>query len=243
MATSHPPLAAAGISDTPKRADNLALIFQETLTVIERLRANRQKVSDPEVFRSQIRNSLKTAETEALRRGYNVEDTRVGTFAIVAFLDESILNSQNPIFSTWRGKPLQEEMFGVHEAGEVFYRNLERLMGRSDSEPLADLLEVHELCLLLGFRGRYSVGGSSGEIRSLITKIEEKIRRIRGALVPLPWEPPADIVLPAPDRWTSLLKWIAIGCVCVTLALFAFYRISLSSQASQVASLAAGAAK
>ena len=37
------------------RFDNLALIFQEVLTVIERLRANRQPVSDAGVFRGQIR--------------------------------------------------------------------------------------------------------------------------------------------------------------------------------------------
>src|SRR5690242_2171393 len=138
------------------RFDNLALIFQEVLTVIERLRANRQPVSVAGVFRGQIRSALTAAEQEGMRRGYNPEDVRVGVFAVVAFLDESVLNIQNQVFADWPRKPLQEEMFGVHVAGEIFFRNVERLLQRNDSEGLADLLELHEVCLLLGFRGRFS---------------------------------------------------------------------------------------
>jgi len=242
MATSPQPPAAAGF-EIAKRADNLALIFQEVITVVVRLRANRQRFGDPEVFRSQIRNALKSAETEGARRGYNVEDIRVGTFAVIAFLDESILNSQNTIFADWQRKPLQEELFGVHIAGEIFFRNLDRLLGRSDSEPLADLLEVHQLCLLLGFRGRYSASSNSSEIRSLIGQIEEKIRRIRGAITPLDWQPPAGTIPVAADQWAPLLKWGAIACICLAILLFVFYKVSLSSSAGQLTSLAAGVGK
>jgi type VI secretion system protein ImpK len=246
MATSPPPAAASAaddIFDKLKRGDNMALIFQEALTVIVRLRANRQRFGDPEVFRSQIRNALKSAETEGTRRGYSIEDMRVGTFAVVAFLDESILNSQNPSFADWQRKPLQEELFGVHVAGEIFYKNVDRLLGRADSEPLADLLEVHQLCLLMGFRGRYSASGTTAEIRSIIAQIEEKIRRIRGASEPLPWQPPAQIMRAAPDRWTAKLKWLAIGCACLALLLFVFYKVSLSSSAGELTSVAAEVGK
>lgn len=242
MATSQRPLSQSS-SDTLKRADNMALIFQEVFTVIVRLRANRQRFGDPEVFRSQIRNALKTAESEGTRRGYSIEDLRVGTFAVVAFLDESILNSQNPIFPDWQRKPLQEELFGVHVAGEIFFRNLERLLGRSNSEPLADLLEVHQLCLLLGFRGRYSASGTTSEIRTMIDQIEEKIRRIRGAVAPLEWQPSAQAFPTAKDRWTALLKWAAVVSVCLALILFGVYKASLSSSARELSSLAAGAGK
>ena len=241
MAIAPPETASAesDIFEKLKRGDNMALVFQEPLTVIVRLRANRQRFGDPEVFRSQIRNALKSAETEGTRRGYTVEDMRVGTFAVVAFLDESILNSQNPIFADWQRKPLQEELFGVHVAGEIFYKNVDRLLGRADSEPLADLLEVHQLCLLLGFRGRYSASGNTAEIRSLIAQMEEKIRRIRGAREPLPWQPPEQMMQAAPDQWTARLKWVAIGCVCLALLLFVFYKISLSSAAGELNSVAA----
>ena len=86
---------------------------------------------------------------------------------MVAFLDESVLNSRNPIFADWLRKPLQEELFGTHIAGEVFFQNLQQLLGRSDSQDLADLLEVHYLCLLLGFCGRYSAG-NRGELDQIM---------------------------------------------------------------------------
>ncbi len=239
MATvpTNPP-STVDTFDTAKRADNMALIFQEVLTVIVRLRAGRQRVSDANVFRAQLRNAFKSAETEATRRGYIIEDVRVGVFAVVAFLDESILNSRNPIFADWQRQPMQEEMFGVHIAGEIFYKNLDRLLGRPDSEPLADLLEVHQLCLLLGFRGRYSAGGATAEIRNYVSQIEEKIRRIRGAMQPLSWQPPVQVMQATRDRWISKLRWAAIGCAVLALGLFAAYELLLGSAVRELARLA-----
>ena len=226
------------VPEAPKRAENMALIFQEIFTVIVRLRANRQRVSESDVFRSQIRSAFKAAETEGIRRGYVIEDVRVGIFAVVAFLDESILNSQNPIFAEWQSKPMQQEMFTVDIAGEIVYKNLDRLLGRANSEPLADLLEVHQLCLLLGFRGRYSAGGTTSEIRSYVNQIEDKIRRIRGAAAPLPWMPPVQVMPAARDKWILRFKWAAVICAILALLLFTFYELSLRSSLSELRSLA-----
>ena len=96
---------------------NLALIYQEILTAITRFRSNRQAVADAASFRNQIKAAIGVAEAEATRRGYAADDVRLATFAVVAFLDESILNSNNPIFADWPRMPLQEELFGVHTAG------------------------------------------------------------------------------------------------------------------------------
>ncbi len=103
----------------------------------------------------------------------------MATLALVGFLDESVLNTHDPLFADWPRKPLQEELFGIHMAGELFFRNLEQLSARPDSADLADLLEVHYLCLLLGYGGRYSVGGRS-ELQAIIHATGDRIRRIRG---------------------------------------------------------------
>ena len=53
MATSpQPPVASFETFENLKRGDNMALIFQEVLTVIARLRAGRQLVTDADVFRA-----------------------------------------------------------------------------------------------------------------------------------------------------------------------------------------------
>jgi type VI secretion system protein ImpK len=161
-------------------------------------------------------------------------------FAVVAFLDESILNSQNPMFTDWPRKPLQLELFGVQIAGEIFFRNVERLLSRQDSEPLADLLEVHQLCLLLGFRGKYGASGT-GEIRTMLAQIDEKIRRIRKVSGPQ-WQIQQESVVNPGDRWIPILRWGLIGCIVLALALFGFFKFSLSSSAGQLSTIAAGPA-
>jgi type VI secretion system protein ImpK len=233
------PLPNAAAAAHPPRAENLALIFQEVFTVIERLRANRQPVNDAETFRTQIRTALKAGEQEALRHGYNLEDVRVAVFAAVAFLDESILNMQAAVFADWARKPLQEELFGVQLAGEIFFRNLDRLLGRPDSEALADVLEVHQLCLLLGFRGRLSAG-SVAEVHSIVAQIEAKIRRVRGPLGPLspPWDQSPVRLGRSRDSVLGALRWTAVAVWVIAVGLFVAFFLSLNAGEGTLQSIA-----
>jgi type VI secretion system protein ImpK len=221
---------------TDRRRDNLALVFQEALTAIVRLRTNRQVVTDAELFRGQMREALKTADQEARKRAYTSEQSRLAIFATVAFLDESILNLQQPVFSQWPRKPLQEELFGVHIAGEIFFNNVQRMLGERDSHDVADVLEVYQLCMLLGFRGRYGLAGQ-GELRNVIDSINEKIARIRGLapdLSPNWMIPPGAVRVASADPWVKRLMWAAIGCFALLVLLFGVFEISLGSGAGEI---------
>jgi len=222
------------------RTENLALHFQEVLTAVVRLRANRQAVSDAESFRHHMREALRAAGAEAQRTGYAMEDVKLAAFATVALLDESILNSQNPLFADWPRKPLQEEMFGIHVAGETFFQYAQQILARPDSPEAADLLEVYYLCLLLGYCGRYSVGGR-GELQAVKDAMAAKIRRIRGGysgLAPawaLPQDPPR---ASGADPWVKKLTWAAIVCAALAFLLFAVGKVSLSSGVSDLRTIA-----
>ncbi len=196
--------------ENTRRPYNLALIYQEVLTAIERFRANRQNVSDAESFRHHMREALKTASNEALATGYPADDVKLATFATVAFLDESILNSQNPVFADWRRETLQHELFGTFIAGELFFQNLQALLGRNDSPDLGDLIEVYYLCLVLGFLGKYSAG-DRGELARILQATAQKLRRIRGPFNGLSpaWKLPGDVVARAGDPWVRKLGIIA----------------------------------
>ena len=223
------------------RIDNLALHFQEVLTAIIRLRANRQTVSDAESFRHHLREALRVAGAEAQRSGYPMEDVKLAAFATVALLDESILNSQNPLFADWSRKPLQEEMFGIHVAGETFFQYAQQLLARPDSPEAADLLEVYYLCLLLGYSGRYSVG-NRGELQAVKDAMAAKVARIRGAfhgLAPawaLPQEPQRST---GADPWVTRLTWAALACGVLALLLFLVFKLTLSSGVSDLRAIAA----
>src|SRR5208283_21376 len=175
----------AGVSPAPGAGRaNLALIYQEILTAITRFRSNRQAVADAASFRNQIKGAIGAAEAEATKSGYAADDVRLATFAVVALLDESILNSNNPIFSDWPRMPLQEELFGVHTAGEMFFQCIDRLLAKSDSPQAIDVLEIYDLCMLLGYRGKYSMSGQES-VRSISSSVTEKLQRARGGPHPL----------------------------------------------------------
>jgi len=223
----------------PRNPDNLAMALQEVLTATVRLRARRQQVSDAESFRAQIREALRTAEQHCRQRGYSADEVRLAIYAVVAFLDETVLRSANPVFSRWPGKPLQEEIFGGNVAGETFFQNLENLLRSNDSPTIADLLEVYGLCLLLGYQGRYTVGGQ-GELDSMKRAIAAKIERIRGAEPLAPhWAPAGGGTLrTSGDPMVRTLLWVACGCAVVALVLFVVFKITLSSGISGVRTLA-----
>ena len=154
------------------RSDSLALLFQEALIVVARIRAGRQRLGNPRLFRTQMRNSLGAAEKAASRYGYPASDLETVLKAMAAFLDESLLNAHSPQYAG-----LYQELFGATSAGESFVRNLASLFERPDSLTVADVLEVHQLCLLLGFQTHLS----GLEIRYLLREIGERIHRIRNA--------------------------------------------------------------
>ena len=215
-----------------RRPENLALLYQEVLTAIERLRANRAGVNDAGAFRHHTREAIKTAASQALTAGYPADDVKLATFATVAFLDESVLNSQSPVFTDWARRPLQEELFGTHMAGEVFFQNLQQVLGRADSHDVADLLEIHYLSMLLGFGGRYSVG-NRGELAQVMNLTFDKIRRVRGRFSGLApdWALPADKVAGRSDPWVRKLAIVAIVCAAAAVVLFLTYKLLLSSGA------------
>ena len=227
-------------AQTTRRAENLAFVFQELLTVGERLRSNRQQVADATSFRAQIWAAVRQAEDDARRRGYPTDDIELAVFAAVAFLDESILNLRLPVFADWPRQPLQEERYGHHVAGEIFFQNLQKLMTRTDSHELADLLEMYQLALLLGFAGRYSMGGR-GELRGITMQTGERIQRIRqtsGWLAPgwqLPMEGP---VRTGGDPWVSRMVVILIACVVLVAVLFGIFVVLLSQGSNDISRMA-----
>jgi type VI secretion system protein ImpK len=240
MSSPHiSPLASyrGSSSAMDRRGWNLALEFQEVLTIVVRVRYNRQAVSDANSFREEMKKHLRVAEQRALGRGYSAEDTKQVIFAVVAFLDESVLSSRNPTFADWPRLPMQAELFGSQLAGEQFFLELKKILSRPDSNELADLLEVYGLCLLLGFKGRYAAGGS-GDLRGVQIAVQEKIRRIRGAssaLSPRGMIPADAVRLVQSDPWVRRLFIAMIATTAVTVVMGVMFKLILVYGASAVA--------
>jgi len=211
----------------------LSLILQEALTAVARVRGGRDGVTNLEAFRAHVLQALRNADEEARRAGYAAEDTRLAVYAVVALLDESVMGSANPAFRDWPRRPLQQEWFAGHVAGESFFHHVRDLVMADDSHRVADLLEVHLLCLLLGYRGRYG-SDREGDLRVIQDRIAEKIRRIRGE-APLLAPDGLPKVEGAVQLADPLARWLTIGAVAalvLAVALFIVYRTSLGSAVS-----------
>lgn len=226
----------------------LALAFQEVLTAVVRLRAQRQPVTDGAAFRAQMTQLLQRADGEARAAGYAPEDTRLAAFAVVALLDESALNSAQPALSTWARRPLQDELFGEHLAGERFFQHLDGLLARPDSPPLADVLEVFGLALLLGFRGRYAI--DTGALPAIAARVGERVQRIRQSAgvagvqsarargdIVTGWRPPDDAVA-GRDPWVRRLTTALVTSLVLALVLWGAGQLSLASARGDLRELA-----
>jgi len=221
---------------SPTSADNLALQLQELFTAIVRLRSRRQEVSNAEMFRGQVLNSIKTAEQAARAAGYTDADIKLAVFAVVAFIDESLLNLRQAVFNDWVRRPLQEEMFGRHVGGEVFFDHLQELLERRDSVEVADVLEVYYLCLLLGYLGRFSIS-SKGDLHALMQRTSDKIHRIRksGPDLSPQWAlPPEAARQLRSDPWMRRLIVAAAVSAAVALVLFPVCKMSLGSEVNAI---------
>jgi type VI secretion system protein ImpK len=209
------------------KTNNLALAFQEVFTVILRTRFFVQRVENADSFRATLRRMISAAVKDASTMGYSDEASKMAIYAMIGFLDESVLNSKDPAFADWARRPLQEEMFGGHFAGEYFFRNVTELLNGPESNEAADVLELHALCLLLGYRGRFAFGDAS-EIHTILSRIRDKIVRIRGAYALFrPSVTPAAPPKLKRDSWVRGLAWTAVLLAVFTVLAYIGYVLIL----------------
>lgn len=226
--TLHTPATPSARPGVPR--GDLALALQECFTVVVRLRGGRQVGADAVSFRAHVKQLLAAADQRARAAGYGAQTVKLAVYAYIALLDESILNSAQPMFAEWPRQPLQEEVFGEHMAGENFFRSLQELLAAQDSQEVADVLEVFELCLLLGFNGRYA-GSDPAQLEAIAGSVRAKRLRIRGSaddsLVP-DWALPVDEkVAHAHDPWARRLMVTAAGLLVTAIVLWVLYRVLL----------------
>ena len=209
------------------KTNNLAMAFQEVFTVILRTRFFVQRVENSDAFRATLRKMISAAVKDAAAMGYSDEVSKMAIYAMIGFLDESVLNSKDPTFADWARRPLQEEMFGGHFAGEYFFRNVTELLNRPESAEVADVLELHAICLLLGYKGRFAFGDAS-EIHTILQRIRDKINRIRGGYALFrPTDTPAAPPAPKGDPWVGRLLWTTVLLAFITILAYVGYMLLL----------------
>jgi type VI secretion system protein ImpK len=220
----------------PSRAEQLALLYQGMLTAIVRIQSGKQPLIDANAFQKRMESLLDEIEREAIKVGYRNQDIQDAHYAIIAFLDETVQRSSDANRSQWT--PLQAKRYAQAVAGEGVYERLKTIRTRRDSRELADLLEVYDLCFLLGYQGRYAVGGRS-ELDRLIEDLREQIERIRGhqaVLSPEGTLPEMPQTAAPSDASSGRWRIAAIACAAFACISWIVLKLVLDSYAQGAAS-------
>ena len=172
---------------------------------------------DADAFRDKLKQFLTQFERGAGKLGASAEDIHVCKYAFCATVDEAILTSGFKVRDSWQRLPLQVQLFGEQLAGEQFFQKLEEL--RQQGLPRLQALEVFQMCLLLGFQGKYFIEGSE-KLGFLTARLGDEIARMKGQSVGFAphWA--------APDRIRHQLRhqvplWV-VGAVFGLMAVLAF---------------------
>lgn len=178
MATSQ---ATASSSSSAQLFDQqhderLAEVFAPCLALIVHLRSA-VDYGDPEALRKRVKDLLDRSEREARRLGAPADDIGQAKFALVAFLDETILSSDWMYRDQWVAKPLQLELYDRYDAGEAFFDRLKTFL----EQPMrhGEVLEIYYLCMALGFKGQYQLQDQA-QLRSLIDEAKQALGKLPG---------------------------------------------------------------
>ena len=217
------------------RQRNLAAIYEEFLTAVVRFAARPVAVEDLSRFRRRMIGMLDQAQTAA-QKEYAEPDAKMAELVAAALLDETVHKSAKKAVQPWT--PVHPERFPKLGtlAGEKVFEDIDQLLNRPDTTDVADVLEVHLLCILLGFEGIFGIHGSGIPHKLRFNSLERyrealytRVRRIRDRprndMSPSATGPAPDL----PDKWTQPLL-IATAAVFLTLLfLFFWFRTSLGA--------------
>ncbi len=141
------------------------------------------QIHDPGVvkLRTQIGAEVQTFVSKAREYGIDNEMLNNASYALCAFLDETVMETPWGGDSFWLEKPLLVEFHGDTWGGEKFFDILQD--ARDNPYRNLDLLELMYLCLAFGFEGTYKVV-KQHQVKTIRQDLYDQIRRHRGEFDP-----------------------------------------------------------
>ena len=163
------------LEKTTKRP-KLAELCSQLIMLLLHLRAS-EEFGDETVLRQKINDLFHTWEHKCKRAGIEFDDIQMTKFALVAFMDETIITSNWSKRDVWIANPLQLELYNRFDAGEDFFKRLDELRQRSKVH--TNVLEVYYLCMALGFEGMFQLRDRE-KLRWIIEDTYNELRQISG---------------------------------------------------------------
>jgi type VI secretion system protein ImpK len=103
-----------------------------------------------EQIQADVLRLLSASQTLMSQGNFPPEDYDLARFAIVAWVDDTIMNSQWSHSDRWQRELLQRDYYKTTDAGELFFERLNQVGPHQ-----RDVREIYYLCLAMGFQGQY----------------------------------------------------------------------------------------
>jgi type VI secretion system protein ImpK len=143
-------------------------------TVIRLRQAESADIPPPEVLNHRLRGSIDEVLRRAAVLGFSHQDAQDMAYALVALMDELVLNKPEQYRQFWMSNLLQLHYFNETGAGDNFFNRINAI--RKDPHR-SEVLRVYYLSLLFGFQGRYRIRGGELELMSLIDAVQKELER------------------------------------------------------------------
>jgi type VI secretion system protein ImpK len=155
-----------------KEVPSLAILATDILLIGVKIRET-ANLGQADQLKRLLTAYFKDFERTCLSHGKPADAVEQSKYALAAFIDETIINSESNCRETWIAEPLQTLFFNDNLAGENFFKHLEGLL--PDLKRNLEVIEVYYLALALGFQGRYRLSGPEvlpNVVRNLLKRIE-----------------------------------------------------------------------
>lgn len=210
---------------SPKFAAAVDPVYCYVLDLLDRIAAGEQ--FDPRQVQGQILDRLEHADAAV---GAS-KAWQLARYALVAWIDEVLLDADWSGREWWNNNVLEVELFRTRDCSEVFFLRAEEARGLPDT----DALEVFYDCVVLGFRGMYRTGElaeSMSRTDGLSDSLEAWLRRTALALDKKQPQPLSLEGLPAGAPPRTARRWL-VGSAFLLLFLLVvdvlLYHLRLST--------------
>ncbi|MDQ2999695.1 MAG: type IVB secretion system protein IcmH/DotU [Fibrobacterota bacterium] len=164
-------------SASNKEVPSLAILATDVLLIGVKIRET-PNLGQADQLKKLLMSYIKDFERTCLSHGKTPEAVEQAKYALAAFIDETVINSENNCRETWIADPLATSFFNDSLAGENFFKRLEALL--PDLKRNLEAIEVYYFALALGFQGRYRLSGPE-VLPNVVRNLLKRIEGLRGA--------------------------------------------------------------
>ncbi len=184
-------------------------------------------------FREKVIALLNAQEERAKSSSIAVEAFREARFAVLSWVDETVLNSNWANRNQWQH--LMLAYYGTLNAGEEFFRRLNSLPSQAN-----DIREIYFLCVSLGFQGEHAFGDGIRELQALKQRLYKQLCATNGDIrqnYPRLFPEAYQKATMTPRAVLKSNRIWYITAACLILVLFAVYWFLLDREASRIIAL------